>query len=382
LARQLFAESLVLSLAGGAAGVVLAHWAVRALPLLAPVDFPRIDGVQVDLRALTIAAAQRYAPLMRDALARVRALPGVVAAAIGTMSPLDDNTSLQGFPVPGSLAIAPSGGNAAAPPRTVFSRSYGVSPGYERVLDLRLRAGRFFIDADAIGDDVRWVVNEEFARLYLPANPLGRTFPWRRGDRDVQLEIIGVVANVLKDGNTGAPVPEVYRIFRDTELFFNYQIVARTTGDTAAMAPALRDAIRSAAPDATVNLVPLAGRFAESVAQPRLAAIGLGAALSYSLSQRRREFGVRVAVGATRMDLIRTVVRQGVAPTAAGVLVGMAGAVGVTRFMQGVLFGVTPLDPLSFLAAPSLLIPVAIAASLFPALRASSVDPMMTLRAE
>jgi ABC-type lipoprotein release transport system permease subunit len=82
------------------------------------------------------------------------------------------------------------------------------------------------------------------------------------------------------------------------------------------------------------------------------------------------------------MDLIRTVVRQGVAPTAAGVLVGMAGAVGVTRFMQGVLFGVTPLDPLSFLAAPSLLIPVAIAASLFPALRASSMDPMMTLRAE
>lgn len=342
-------------------------------------------------------SAQRYAPLMRETLERVRSLPGLVAAAIGSMSPLDGNTSLQGFPVPGSLSSAQLGGDTGAVPRTALTRSYAVTPGYEAAVGLRLRAGRFLVDSDAVGSDVRWVVNEEFARLYLPDNPVGRRFPWRRGNQDVQLEIVGVVGNVLKDGNAGTPSPEIYQILRSTEPFFNYQIVARTIGDPDALAPALRDAIREVAPDATVNLVPLSQRFSDSVAQPRLAttvfgalallassltAIGLFAALSYSLSQRRREFGVRVAVGATRAHLVRLAVRQGIAPTAIGTVAGLIAAVGATRFMQGVLFGVTPLDAISFIAAPSLLLPVALAACLLPAFRAARVDPMTALRVE
>jgi predicted permease len=497
LARQLLMESLVLSVAGGALGVLIAFWSVRALPLLAPPDFPRLDDAHVDLRALAVAAltslivavacalapilgatridvsrafrgdgssgtvahgvpgtrmrsalltaesafavvllvaamllarsfleltevdagytaegvvvadvmrpdtsqesAQRYAPLMRQATNRIRALPGVVAAGIGSMSPLDRNTSLQGFPVPGALPAAQPAGAPAAAPLTVLTRSYAITPGYESAMGLRLRVGRFFVDSDAIGNDVRWIVNEEFARLYLPANPEGRRFPWRRGNREVQLEIVGVVGNVLKDGNTGAPVPEVYRIQRDTDPFFNYQIVVRVAGQPLAVAPALRSAIREVAPDATVNIVPLSERFSESVAQPRLAttvfgtlaalasaltAIGLFAALSYSLSQRRREFGVRVAVGATRGDLVRMVLRQGVAPTAIGIAVGMVAALGVTRSMRGLLFGISPLDEVSFLAAPSLLLPVALVACLLPALRAARVDPNDALRAE
>jgi ABC-type antimicrobial peptide transport system permease subunit len=213
----------------------------------------------------------------------------------------------------------------------------------------------------------------------------------------VQLEIVGVVGNVLKDGNTGTPSPEIYRILRGTEPFFNYQIVARTTGEPEAIVPALRNAVREVAPDATVNIVPLSERFSASVAQPRLAttvfgtlavlasgltALGLFAALSYSLSLRRQEFGVRVAVGATRGDLVRMAMRQGIAPTLMGILIGVVASAGVTRFMQGVLFGITPLDVLSFVAAPSVLVPVALAACLLPAFRAASVDPMTTLRAE
>jgi putative ABC transport system permease protein len=496
LARHLLAESVLLSLVGGAAGVVLAFWVVRALPLLVWADFPRIENVQIDRRVLAVAvllsmltalfsalapilgltrvdvtrafrgegasgavahvvrsrtrsvllaaesafavmllvaamllgrsflkltqvdagytrenvvvadvlrpdtsqeSAERYAPLMREALDRVRSLPGVVAAAIGSMSPLDDNTSLQGFPVPGSLPAVQAGGGTGVAPRTALTRSYAVSPGYELAMGLRLRAGRFFVDSDATGDDVRWVVNEEFARLYLPASPVGRRFPWRRRNQNVQLEIVGVVGNVLKDGNTGAPSPEVYGILLNTEPFFNYQIIARTTGDVEAIALAMRNAIRDTAPDATVNLVPLTQRFSESVAQPRLAtmvfvtlaalasgltAIGLFAALSYSLSQRRQEFGVRVAVGATRLHLVRLVVRQGIAPTTAGILVGLVIAVAATRFMQAVLFGVAPLDAASFIAAPLLLVPVALAACLLPAFRAARVDPMSALRVE
>ena len=492
LARQLLVEGLVLSLAGGAAGMLLAFWTVRALPLLAPSDFPRIDNVRLNLPVLAVAvllssltgllsalatvvgvvridaagavrgqgtggavatvtrnrtrnlllatqsafavvllvaavllarsfvtlirvdagytregvviadvvrpdtteeSARRFTPLMRDALLRVRSLPGVTAAAIGSMSPLDRNTSLQAFPVPGSQ----SGGGPGAALRTALTRSYAITPGYESVLGLRLRAGRFFVETDTVGDDARWLVNEEFARLYLPPNPVGRRFPWRRGNQNVALEILGVVGNVLKDGNAGTPSPEIYRLLRNADPFFNYQIVARTTGDAVGILPALRNAIREVAPDATVNLVPLSQRFSQSIAQPRFAttvfgalavlassltAIGLFAALSYSLSLRRREFGVRIAVGATRVDLIRIAVRQGIAPTVIGMFIGGMAAAGVTRFMQGMLFGITPLDAFSFVAAPSLLIPVALAACLLPAFGAARVDPVLSLRAE
>jgi hypothetical protein len=332
---------------------------------------------------------------MHEALTRVRALPGVVAAGISSMSPLDANTSLQAFPVPGSLTATQFATGGAAP-QTALTRSYAVTPGYEQAIGLRLREGRFFEESDQVSESARWIVNEEFARLYLPPHPAGKRFPWRRGDQRVELEIVGVVGNVLKDGNATAPLPEVYRVLRETTPFFNYQIVVRT-GDLDAVAPAVRNAIREVAPDATVRLVELSERVADSVAQPRLAAIvfgalaavasglaalGLFAALSYSLSQRRREFGVRVAVGATRMRLMRMVVRQGVAPACIGILVGMAAAASVTRFMQGVLFGVTSLDAVSFAAAPLLLIPVALTACLLPALRAARLDPVATLRAE
>jgi putative ABC transport system permease protein len=496
LARQLLAETLVLSLAGGAGGVILAFWLVRTLPLLAPADFPRIENVQLDVRALGVAvllslltgllsalapiaaltranlarafrgdgtsgtvapaargrtrsvllasesafavvllvaavllgrsfekliqvdagytrdgvvvadvlrpdttqeSAQRFAPLMRAALDRVRALPGVVAAGIASMTPLDENNQLAAFPVPGTVTAAQLTNPAGPAPNTAFARLYLLTPGSEPALGLRLRAGRFFTESDAAGDDARWIVNEEFARLYLPADPVGRRFPWRRGNQDVQLEIVGVVGNVLKDGNTGMPSPEVYRILRSTDPFFNYQIVTRTNAGTNAIVSGVRNAVLQAAPDATVIVAPLSQRFSESVAQPRLAAavfgalailassltaIGLFAALSYSLSLRRREFGVRAAVGATRVDLVRMAVRQGITPTVIGILIGVAASAGVTRFMQGVLFGITPLDAFSFVAAPSLLVPVALAACLLPAFRAARVDPVITLRAE
>src|SRR6185503_1411681 len=146
------------------------------------------------------------------------------SAAIASMSPLDSNISLQAFPVPGSLP--PRGGTGPAP-RTALTRSYAVTPGYADAIGLRVTEGRFLIEADEVSDDARWVVNEEFARLYLPPNPAGRRFPWRRGNQDIQLEIVGVVGNVLKDGNAATPSPEIYRILQRTEPFFNYQVVAR-----------------------------------------------------------------------------------------------------------------------------------------------------------
>jgi predicted permease len=341
-------------------------------------------------------SAQRYATLMRQALDRLASTPGITAVAIGSMTALDSNNSLQAFPIPGAPTTQ-SGAGAEVARRTALTRTYSVTPGYDRAVGLRVKSGRFLIDADAVGNNSRWVVNEEFARLYLPPNPVGRRFPWRRGNLAAELEIVGVVGNVLKDGNGTKPSPEVYRILRPTEPFYNYQIVARTNGDASAVIPVVRDVIRQIAPDATVNAVPLSQRFSESVAQPRLAttvfaalaviaasltAIGLFAALAYRLSQRRREFGVRAALGASRRDLVRLSMREGLMPAGIGIIVGVLAALGLMRFMQAILFGISAQDTVSFVAAPLLLIPCAVAACLLPAVRASRVNPMATLLTE
>lgn len=343
-------------------------------------------------------SAKRYGPLMTAALERIRATPGVDAAGIGSPTPLDDNNQLAAFPIPGSLSsqqlVDPTAQQAQ---RTALARSYRISLGFERALGLRLRAGRFFTEADRIGDDVRWIVNEEFARLYLPSDPVGRRFPWSRRGRPLQLEIVGVVGNVLKNGNSEAPRPEIYGLIGDTDPFYNSALVVRTDRDATAYAPALRAIMRDVAPDAVVDVASLSDRVSESFAQSRFAtavfgalalvaslltAVGVFAVLSYRLAQRTREFGVRVAIGATRGHLVRMVLRDGTAPTIVGIVIGLGAAVAVTRLMHGVLFGISPLDAVSFAMGPILLIPVALVAYVVPALRASRVDPMTALRAE
>ena len=171
----------------------------------------------------------------------------------------------------------------------------------------------------------------------------------------------------------------------------------RTHGQAAAAAPAVRALVRELAPTAAVETVILSDRVAASVDQPRfattvlttfallalaLASVGLYGVLSYGVSQRRRELGVRAALGASRPSLVGLVIREGLAVAAIGLASGLAGAALLTRLLQGVLFGITPLDPVSFLAAPIVLIPVALVACALPALRAASTDPAEALRCE
>jgi putative ABC transport system permease protein len=150
-------------------------------------------------------------------------------------------------------------------------------------------------------------------------------------------------------------------------------------------------------PAAAIETVPLSQRVAESVDQPRfaaavlaafallamvLASVGLYSVVSYGISQRRRELGVRAALGASRPALLAMVIREGLAVTLLGLGAGLIAAAALTRLMRGVLFGVAPLDPMSFMAAPFLLIPVAVLACLIPASRAARTDPAEALRTE
>ena len=493
LARQLMTESLTVSLAGGALGLLLAFVLVRALPALAPPDFPRLDEVALDVRALAIslaaslfvglvaglapalrgmgaglsgsmregdvrtmaggrtrvrsgllaaeaalavvllvgamlvgrsfvnltsvdagydpsnvligeiyltgASAQGERPMQFAAslLERVRALPGVQSAGLGNMAPFGNSAYISGFQVPGTAG--PDG-----KPLIARALQYEVTPGYAEALGLRLRAGRSLEQADATRGIGAYLVNETFVRMYLND---GRPAVGRRwtnfGREDGLAEIVGVVADVLSDGPASQAQSEIYRVVTpaapmNERARTNLNFVVRTSADPVAVAPLLRDAVRAIEPTAALDRVePLAARVSDSVGEPRfaaavliafamlgllLAATGLYGVLAYHVSVRRREMGIRAALGAGRGDLIRLVLWQGIGVTLVGLVAGMAGAAALTRVMEQLLFGIEPLDVVSFVAAPAVLLLVAAAACIVPARRAARVDPASALRAD
>jgi len=358
--------------------------------LTAQVYVPGYDAAQV-LTPDGSAKMEHVAALVSTLLERVRATPGVASAGAGNMMPLDGSTAIAGFPAPWTAA--------GATPGSARALQYTVTPGYAEALGLRLRRGRLFTEADQTSGTRGWIVNEEFARQYLPPEPIGYRFESSTSTNEpIAVEIVGLVGNVLKNGNDSKPQPEYYRLARDRTRFTGrFEIVLRASGNAATLAPGLRGLVRELEPAATVETVTLSQRVAESVDQPRfatavlatfallalaLASIGLYGVLSYNVSQRRRELGVRAALGAAKGDLVRLVVREGLGATAIGLAAGLAGAAGLTRLMQSVLFGVGPLDLVAFAAAPALLIPVAVVACLIPASRAARTNPLEALRSE
>jgi predicted permease len=342
-------------------------------------------------------AAARTQALVWQMIERVRGVPGVAAAGAGNMMPLDKSTMIAGFPAPWT--------RKDAQPVNARALLYLVTPGYQDALGLRLRQGRLFTDADRASGTRAWIVNEEFARLYLPPQPLGYKFQQPRDNSSTPTggqrpdEVVGIVANVLKDGNDRKPQPEVYQVVREPAQSFGsrFELVIRASTGPSSVAPAVRAIVHDALPAAAIETIPLSRRVAESVDQPRfaagvlgafallalvLASVGLYGMLSYAVARRRRELGVRAALGALRGDLIALVVREGLATTTIGLTIGIAAAAALTRFMRGALFGVAPLDLASFVAAPAILAIVALVACLVPARRAAAIDPAEALRTQ
>jgi putative ABC transport system permease protein len=320
-------------------------------------------------------------------LERLRAMPGVESAGAGAMLPFQRNTMIAAFP----LNIV--GRPAPDQPTMVRALRNMVTPGYAEALGLRLKAGRFLAAADeGASGNVAMMVNEEFARVYLPPDPVGTVLQLAQGQT---AEVVGVVGNVLKDGNDRAPQAETYGLLTTANVPAGF--VVRAAGNPAALVPIIHRAVREIDAGAAADVALLSDRLAASVDQPRfamtvlmafallallLASVGLYGVLSYGVQQRRREMGVRAALGAERGALIRLVMRRGLGVTAIGLALGLIASVATTRALAGLLFGVTPLDPVAFAAAPLVLLPVAVAASLLPAMRAASVDPSEALRCE
>lgn len=319
---------------------------------------------------------------------RLQSVPGVVAAGAGNMAPFGDSSYLVGFEIPPAKEMA----------RALYLI---VTPDYGQALGLKVREGRFLQPSDASSGALAVVVNDAFARAYLqdgtPA--VGRQFRGLLGRDDSLTEIVGIVDDVLLEGLDRRPQPQMFVAHGDTRAIRReIYLFVRTAGSPADLLPTVRNLVREADPDAALaDAGPFSAQVAQSIAQPRfaaavmgviatlaltLAAIGLYATVSYAVSRRRRELGIRAALGARPSDAMRLVLAHGLGVTAAGVAVGLVVASFAARAVQPLLFGISAVDPVSFLATPCLLLLVAALGCAVPARRAARVDPAETLRAE
>jgi predicted permease len=318
---------------------------------------------------------------------RVRALPGVVDAALAGQVPLGGNIDRWGLHVDGR---PPSADDPSA-------ERYSVTPGYFALMRIPLRAGRLITDADRANTERVILVNERAARALWPdGGAIGHHV--RIGGTDGPLyTIVGVVGDVHHVTLSAAPTFQIYTAQAQlTDSFLT--LVIRSRGDLTALAAEARDAVWSVAHDVPVYAVaPLTTLVGNSVGSRRfvmvllegfgavallLTAVGIYGVVSYSVGERTREIGVRSALGASRRDIVRLVLGAGLRTIVVGLAVGVAVAAIATRFLQDSLFGVSPVDPLTYGAVTFILLASAILAQLLPVLRATRVDPAIALRQE
>jgi len=495
LVQQLLTESLLLAIIGGALGVVVAVFAVRALVALAPVDLPRagaiavsgavfvfalgittlvglavglvpafhagrddvqtglrqssrqtVGGHQMTRRTLVVAEValavvllvgaglllrslerlfavdvgfratqlltmqvQETGPRYRSGTARnqffVRALeavervPGVTAAAFTSQLPLSGDSDGYGVEFENEYNPQDAG--------SVFR--YSVSPGYFQTMGIPLRRGRFLGDHDATGAPVAVVISESLAKRKFPGrDPIGsglRIGPGMGNAKEPWAIIVGVVGNVRQtalgvgDADAVYTTPlQWYWVDNPMSLVIRSSGLPAQAGDVAALAPSIRRAIWSVDKDQPiVRVATMETLVARSEGQRRfalvifetfalvalvLAATGIYGVLSGSVNERTREMGVRAALGATRASIVGLVARQGLALTGLGAVFGLAGAMLASQALVTLLFGISSLDPATYIGGIALLAAVAVVACWVPAWRAARVDPAITLRAE
>jgi putative ABC transport system permease protein len=348
-----------------------------------------------DLRAAALAlSSTRYpdeagqAEFYRRALASLANVPGAQVALAFPMPFTDGNSDLifqvEGRPMP-------------APGHELDADFRSVSPGFFATLGIPLRRGRAFAAADdAARAEPVLLVNEAFAARFFPGqDPLGQRIliPFRASERPRR--IVGVVGNVRQGALDAASRPEMYTPFGQFPFQF-VDVVVRAAATTG-LAATVRDRILAVDPDQPVgDLVSVAQAVHDSMARRRLATlllaifggvalilavVGVYGVMSYLVTQRTQEVGIRMALGARPRDVLALVVRHGLALTLLGIGVGLVGALALSRVLASQLYGVTPTDPTGYAAASLLLAAVAAAASWLPARRAARVDPMIALRA-
>ena len=487
IVRQLLVESLILAVAGGALGILLAALAIDAIVALSPFHLPVSGGISIDRTVLwfTIAICAAAAlvaglfpairlgftaddalrsPGMRASAARsvtrlqqalcvfqialgvallavagllahslwrlntvnpgynvdevigfnlsvpndlsrddrrrfyaqaleeIRTIPGVLQAGLISFLPPETRAGvfmgvgLEGVPAP----------ERGAPPRT--ANTLVASVDYFRTMQMPLAQGRDFTDDDTETSPPVIIVNEAFVRRYYPSgDALGRRIGTGFDGMKPVREIVGIVSDTHDRGLAAQAIPTVYIAFRQFALPYG-SIAVRTRVAMASLVPVIRDRLTRLNPAVPLtDFQRVSDRVRESLREPRFYALlaatcalmsiafvsfGLYGLVSYSVSRRTSELGIRMAVGANRAAILRMVLLQGLRLSAAGVILGLAIAAASTRALRALLFQVQPIDPLTFAVAAALVVIVTLLASYAPAYRASRVSPLAALRHE
>ena len=333
--------------------------------------------------------AQR-AVLAQEIVARLSRLPGVEAAGGGTgLPPLSPQRGT------GFVAEGVTEGTAEA------RRAYflAVTGDYFRALGTRVYEGRAFTEADAAGAPEVVILNRSLARrLYGEGSAVGRRVRLVNPEQgDGWRTVVGVVGDVRYSGLDDPGEAAIYTPFAQTPFLWTY-VMVRTAGPPMALAGAIRQTVSAVDPTLeAAALKPMAEVVAETVAQPRfnvvllsafaglallLAAVGIYGVISYSVVQRTKEIGIRMALGADRGDVLRLITGQGLRLAAVGVAFGLLGAAATARLLTTLLFEVQPTDAMTYAAAAAFLVTTSLAASAVPAWRATRVAPVSVLRAE
>lgn len=377
--------------------LVSAGLLIRSFQLLRQVDTGFTSENALTMRMVLpfpkYAQAEARRAFYDETLRRIEALPGVESAGMITFLPL----SFHGMNFTFSVEGQPSPSDMKLP----FALFRVVSPDYFRAMGIPLRRGRFFDTRDSIDSQPAVLINRRFAEQYWPGeDAIGKRVKVGPVDSpNVWLTVVGVVGDVRQTGLYEQKLEFYVPYAQDRRSFMAPRdLVVRTKSDPAAIAAAVRQAVWTVDKDQPVsNVRTLDQVFAAAISQERfqalmlglfaalallLACVGLYGVISYAVVQRTHEIGVRMALGAQPVDVLRLVIRQGMTLTLAGLVVGIVAGTFVTRVLTDMLFGVTPRDPLTFAGVPVLLVVVAFLACYIPARRATRIDPLTALRAE
>ncbi len=328
-----------------------------------------------------------------EVLDRVRAIPGVKSAGLTSDLPYTSRGNTMGLTIEGKPAQRDLGQDA------LFRL---VSAGYLQTIGAQLKRGRLLDATDRDAANPVVVINETFVRQYWPnESPLGRRIDAGTGDGHPRwMTIVGVVGDIRERGLDLAMKPAVYVPFTQTAIGFFQpsEIAILTSREPLSLSKELRQAVWSIDSEQPVSnirtmdaivddelanrtqVLQLLGAFAALALI--LAAVGIYGVLSYVVSQRTREIGLRMAIGASQWDIVRTILGYSARLTAIGLMIGVVAAMAATRLLSTLLFGISPLDPPTFVAVSALLAVVALFASYMPMRRASAVDPLVALREE
>ena len=394
LRTLLVAGQIAMTLVLLAGAGLLIHSFVRLTSVSTGFESTGRDGVvqtvRVTLPERFTDEPERIHAFARGVLDRIQSLPGVTSASLINSMPFGRMFIQGDFDVEGQ------------PKPTLFAGTPKIEAGYFKTMGIPLLAGREFTSQDTAAALKVAIVSERIVRECFPGGPreaIGRRVRVNVIDTGDWMTVVGVVADIRQMSLEREVQPMIYVPFQqDQSGFLRFVAFVARTPTPGSVLEGMRTEIRRAEPDLPIqSTVTMEEAVSASVAQPRfrtvvlalfaaaamlIATCGLYGLMAYAVTQRRREIGVRMALGADRRDVLRLVLARAFRIVVVGLIIGLAGAVGVTRVLQTFLFGVTPTDPIAFTAVTLLLMAVGLMAAWLPARRATRIDPCTALRAE